>query len=81
MVYRPVVGLQPNYRRWQGKWGATIKVARVPSILAVVGIWVGPESQHVHVLRKHPGLDLLSEAECGLTSDEGDQDWVEGPIS
>ncbi|KZP04518.1 hypothetical protein FIBSPDRAFT_915075 [Athelia psychrophila] len=58
VVYHPIVGLR--------KWSATLKVACVPSILAVVGIWTGLKSQNVHILRKHPGLDLLSEAECGL---------------
>ncbi|KZP23690.1 hypothetical protein FIBSPDRAFT_676243, partial [Athelia psychrophila] len=63
VVYCPVVELHMQYRRWQGKWGTTVEVARVSSIVAIVGIWVGPSLQDVHILRKHPGLSLLSEAE------------------
>ncbi|KZP07406.1 hypothetical protein FIBSPDRAFT_762968, partial [Athelia psychrophila] len=77
VVYHPIVGLCTEYRQWRGKWGTTVKVARVLSIVAVIGIWVGPESQDVHILRKHPGLDLLSAAECGLVSGENNLDDLE----
>lgn len=49
-------------------------MARTSSIVAVVGIWVGPSFQDVHILRKHPGLDLLSDVECGLASSEFEVD-------
>lgn len=74
VVYRPIVGMQMEYRRWRGKWGTTVRVARVASIAALIGIWVAVDSQNIHILRKHPGLDLLSEAECGLVANEVDAD-------
>ncbi|KZP10961.1 hypothetical protein FIBSPDRAFT_913714 [Athelia psychrophila] len=78
VVYHPIIGLHTKHHRWQGRWSAAVKVACVPSILAVVGIWASPQSQNIHILRKHPGLDLLSQAECGLASDEVDTDLGTG---
>lgn len=78
MIYCPLGQLRVNHQRWQGKWGTTVRVAHVLSILAVVGIWAGPKSQDIYVLRKHPGLDLLSQVECGLGADEVDGDTLEG---
>lgn len=70
IAYRPVVELHMQYRWWQEKWGTAVKVVHVSSIIAVVGIRVGPSLQDIHILRKHPGLSLLSKAESGLTSSE-----------
>lgn len=78
VVYLPLVEQRMQYRRWQGKWGKTVEVARTSSIVALVGIWVGPSSQDVFILRKHPGLDLLNEAERGLTSGEASEEDSQG---
>lgn len=79
VVYCPVVELCMQHRRWQGKWpeGRAIEVARVSSILAIVGILTGPRLKDVYILRKHPGLNLLSDVECGLTSGEVDQEVLD----
>lgn len=70
VVYRPIVEMQQVLRRWRGTWSDSIGTARVSSIQAIVGIWAGPRTNKVHVLRKHPGLDLLSEMERGNQRDE-----------
>ena len=70
VVYQPVIGLKKVLHRWQGTWSRTICAARVSSISGVIGIWVGPQTETVHILRKHPGIDLLSEAERGNEDEE-----------
>lgn len=70
VVYRPVVDLHQALRRWQGTWADHIATARASSIEAIVGIWEGIRTKHVHILRKHPGLNMLSDMECGNQSEE-----------
>jgi len=40
-------------------------------IISLVGIWVGEGSGTVWILRKHPGLTLLSPEECAIEVSEG----------
>lgn len=80
VVYRPLVELHQVLRRWQGTWAAHIATAKVSSIDAIVGIWEGPRTKKVHIIRKHPGLDLLSDVELGNQSEgdfEGDDLYAE----
>lgn len=63
VVYHPVVGLHQVLRRWQGAWSDAILAARVSSIHMIIGIWKGTRTEQIHILRKHPGLALLSDAE------------------
>lgn len=80
VVYRPLVELHQVLRRWQGTWAAEIATARVSSIEAIVGIWEGIRTKKIHVLRKHPGLDLLSDTERGNQLEgefEGDDSYTE----
>ena len=44
-------------------------VLKVSSIQSLVGIWVGVLSKEVYILRKHPGLQLLTQEERGLESE------------
>lgn len=74
IVYRPLTDLQQALKQqWYGVWGAHIAIARVASIQAIVGIWKGIRTKQIYVLRKHPGLSLLSEMERGNTK-EGDEE-------
>ncbi|KZP09685.1 hypothetical protein FIBSPDRAFT_914023 [Athelia psychrophila] len=73
VVYHPVTEVQQVLRRWQGRWSDTICTARVSSIQSIVGIWVGQQTNRVHILRKHPGVDLLNEMERGNQDLEGDE--------
>jgi uncharacterized short protein YbdD (DUF466 family) len=44
-------------------------VLETAAIVGLIGIWT--YNNHVHILRKHPGLTLLTQEECGI--DSGDQ--------
>lgn len=65
VVYHPITAPHQVLRRWQGTWSDSICTARVSSINAVVGIWNGPRTKQVHILRKHPGLAMLSNTDRG----------------
>lgn len=49
-------------------WSATLHAMKVSSVLDIVGIW--KYSNHIYILRKHPGLAMLSNEE----KEEGDFD-------
>lgn len=78
VVYHPVVEAHQVLRRWQGTWSNTIRTARVSTILAIVGTWEGLRTNKVHILRKHPGLVLLNEAEGGNSQEGADTTGNEG---
>lgn len=61
VVYRPITGLLMVLRRWQGTWANQFRVLQVDFICAIIGIW--QHEEHVHILRKHPGLYSLVNAE------------------
>lgn len=44
------------------------------NILSIVGIWAAEASKNVYILRKHPGLKLLSPYEAGKEGDDEDID-------
>ena len=73
-VYRPLVDVcQPLKTVIQGRWpsaSAKVKIAaiEVESIHTVVGIWA-PQSGNIYILRKHPGLLMLTPLECGIQED------------
>lgn len=73
VVYHPVTEVQQVLRRWQGRWSDAICTARVSSIQSIIGIWVGQRTNRVHILRKHPGVDLLNEMERANEDLEGDE--------
>ncbi|TEB15134.1 hypothetical protein FA13DRAFT_1759288 [Coprinellus micaceus] len=58
----------------QGRWpsaSAKVKIAavEVESICTVVGIWAAPQSENIYILRKHPGLLMLTPLERGIQED------------
>ena len=57
----------------RGVWNRhTPMVANVVDILNIVGIWTVPEtSGHTYILRKHPGLAMLSKEESGISASDG----------
>ncbi|KAI0037476.1 hypothetical protein FA95DRAFT_1506941, partial [Auriscalpium vulgare] len=63
VVYIPLINCKMVLRRWQGKWGKDIKVLPVTSIDSLIGIIECEDSERVHILRKHPGLELLTSVE------------------
>lgn len=77
VVYRPIVNVHQVLRQWQGIWGAQIVTARVSSIQAIVGIWTGVRTKQIHIIRKHPGLNLLSNIERGNETEEPNREGTE----
>lgn len=58
----------------RGKWGLDLHVAKISTIKDIVGTWSYPGKLHVYILRKHPGLDLLSALEAGRGGEGEDSD-------
>ncbi|KJA26463.1 hypothetical protein HYPSUDRAFT_132751 [Hypholoma sublateritium FD-334 SS-4] len=72
-VYTPLQEIKKIFHIPRGKWNPdTPMVLEVSSIQSLVGIWVGILSKEVYILRKHPGLQLLTQEEHGLESEELD---------
>lgn len=65
VVYRPIQALHLEWGRWQGTWSDMLEVLPVEVIVAIVGVWQPENNKTVHVLRKHPALSLLNQAERG----------------
>ena len=68
MVYYAVVEKFGVVGRWCGKWSEEIKVMETSRLVNLIGIW--EYESRVHILRKHPGLDMLSPDECGFEEKE-----------
>ena len=68
VVYSPVINCQQVLKKWRGVWSDKIEVLPASTIHSIVGIW--PYESRVYILRKHPGLSLLSEEECGKEQEE-----------
>ena len=64
VVYCPVVERFGVVGRWCGRWSEEIKVMETSRLTSLVGIW--EFESRVHILRRHPGLDMLSPEECGF---------------
>ncbi|KAI0062598.1 hypothetical protein BV25DRAFT_1870331 [Artomyces pyxidatus] len=70
VVYHPLDNRQKILSQWRGTWSSDIKVLPASAIQTVVGIW--SHKNRVYVLRKHPGLDMLSAAESNRIEDNGE---------
>ena len=69
VAYHPLIERRKLFGRWYGIWSSQVLVLETSAIVGLIGIWT--YNNHVHVLRKHPGLTLLTQEECGI--DGGDQ--------
>jgi hypothetical protein len=72
VVYHPPHNPQKILKRWRGTWSDDIHVLEVTQISGLVGIWCF--NSRSYVLRKHPGLGLLSQEECGIEEDKGEDE-------
>ena len=74
VVYWPLEKLERSLNVPRGVWNRqTLKVANVVNILNIVGIWTASEtSQRSYILRKHPGLAMLSTEESGIATPDGE---------
>jgi len=62
-VYHPVSNCQQVLKKWRDIWSDKIEVLPASAIHSLVAIWF--YEPRVYILRKHPGLNLLSEEESG----------------
>ncbi|KAH6876971.1 hypothetical protein BKA70DRAFT_1127754 [Coprinopsis sp. MPI-PUGE-AT-0042] len=72
-IYTPLIQLQYSADcAVQGAWPEEprIQVIECKHIRCVVGIWASPLSDRVYVLRKHPGLSMLTVGEKGNDTQE-----------
>jgi hypothetical protein len=67
VVYHPLIEHHKLYGRWYGKWSSSVYVLETSAIVSLIGIWA--YNDHVHILRRHPGLNLLTSEECGIDSE------------
>jgi hypothetical protein len=67
VVYHPLIERCKLFGRWYGKWSTSVYVLETSAIVGLIGIWT--YNDHVHILRKHPGLTLLTPDECGIDSE------------
>ena len=68
VVYRSLIERRKLFGRWQGKWAPTLYVLETSAIVGLIGIWT--YKNNVHILRKHPGLTLLTLEESGKDSED-----------
>jgi hypothetical protein len=68
VVYCPLIERSLLFGRWYGKWSPSLYVLETSAIVSLVGIWA--YNDHVHIMRKHPGLYLLTPDECGIDAEE-----------
>lgn len=76
-IYTPLINVQQVLRtQIRGKWESPtiLKVIEASQILDIVGIWSAEASENIYVLRKHPGLAMLSAVECGNEDEGNDSD-------
>ena len=64
VVYHPLMELHNLFGRWYGKWSPSLCVLETSAIVSLVGIWT--YNENVHILRKPPGLTLLTLDESGI---------------
>ena len=68
VVYHPLIDHCKLFGRWYGKWSPSLSVLETSAIVSLVGIWT--YNGCVHILRKHPGLTLLTPDECDISNED-----------
>jgi hypothetical protein len=71
VVYHPLIECHKQFGRWFGKWSSSIYVLETSAIVSLIGIWT--YNDHVHILRRHPGLTLLKPDEYGVNSEDHEE--------
>ena len=57
----------------RGQWNTiSVKVVNVIDIISIVAIWEADSetSRNIYILRKHPGLAMLRDDECGIENEK-----------
>ena len=68
VVYHSLIEHCLLYGRWYGKWSPSVYVLETSAIVSLIGIWT--YNDNVHILRRHPGLALLTSDESGIDSED-----------
>lgn len=72
VVYTPLCNLNTALNVQRGDWASgTLQIADTREIRALIGIWEGFNTKKIYILRKHPGLEMLSEEESGIEAEYG----------
>ena len=75
VVYNALSDVTRPLGQIRGQWQTSISVLEIEFVQDIVGIWVSPKkAERVYVLRKHPGLEMLTSNECGI-EDEDKESW------
>ena len=72
VVHKTVGDCQQILGTWRGIWKKEVDVMPVSVIHSVIGIWEG--EKNVYILRKHPGLALLSAEELERNDEQEDEE-------
>ena len=74
VVYHKLINVQQVLGTIRGQWEEKISVIEIEFIQNILGIWATPKKPgRIYILRKHPGLDMLSDIECGMENEEDDE--------
>ena len=75
VVYNALSNVTKHLEQIRGEWEEKISVLEIEFIQDIVGIWTSPKrADRVYILRKHPGLEMLSDFECGIEN-ENKESW------
>ena len=73
VIYKPLVKVKLTLNCLKGEWEeGTMLALHASDITSLVGIWAGENS--VWILRKHPGLAILTPEECAIEVSKGGED-------
>jgi hypothetical protein len=80
VVYHNLTSQKNVLGHWTGIWSQDISVLPVKNITGKIGIWDRPRNgPYSWMIRKHPGLAMLSAAETEKTQEnEGSEDMDNG---
>ena len=67
VVYHFLMNRKKKFGRWSGQWSPDLYVLKTSAIVCLVGIWT--HHDNIHILRRHPGLTLLTSDECDISDD------------
>jgi len=76
VVAQPILNVHQVLGTVRGKFSSHIEIIPYKALRNVIGIWVFGEK--VYILRKHPGLQLLSVEESGQSADNENKEMEEG---
>lgn len=79
-VFIPLVKVKQSFGSIRGVWDTSFDVIETKDIVDIVGIWHGITSQQIYMIRKHPGLALLSPLELGTDPNDMPGDDEGGEI-